>query len=708
MDKTLMPTVFTSHHHWYNSIVDSLSSISTPTASFIDPKSMPPSSPQVLYSYDKALHGFSALLSPDELQSLEKHPACVTAYKETKGTIHTTRSIDFLSLNPHTGLWPASGYGENVIIGVIDSGVWPESRSFRDDGMPPVPSKWKGGCESGQDFNTSMCNKKLIGARCFNKGFKAAHPKVKLKMNSARDTEGHGTHTASTVAGAFVDGVSFFGYAPGTARGVAPRARVAVYKALWEYGVYSSDILAAIDQAISDGVDVISVSLDIGGVPLYKDPVAIGSFAAMEHGVLLSSSAGNAGPLLGTLHNGIPWALTVAAGTIDRQFSGMLSLGNGHTILGWSLFPASALVEKVSLKFDEKLSACNSSTLLSKAGPNEIIICADMGTTLYQMGTIVGLKVAAAIFISDYPVANNLLGGVPFPGIVINSKEGRSVVKYAKTTKRPWASMRFQQTSVGSTTAPAAALYTSRGPSPSYSGILKPDLMAPGSQILAAFVPSTVAATIGNNIILSSEYALLSGTSMACPHASGVAALLKAAHPTWSPTAIKSAMMTTANPLDNSGNPIKEEGEATKPASPLAMGSGQIDPNRALDPGLVYDATPQDYVNLLCSMNITKSQMLTITKSSKYHCLNTSSDLNYPSFIALYDNETKTRVKTFQRTVTNVGPEGVATTTYKASMIAPVGTRVTVNPQILVFKKQYEKQSYRLTIKYGRNHKGKA
>jgi len=667
---------------------------------------MPSSLPKVLYSYDKALHGFSALLSPSELQTLEKNPACINAYEETKGTIDTTRSIDFLSLNPHTGLWPASNYGEDVIIGLIDTGVWPESRSFRDDGMPPVPSKWKGSCEPGQDFNTSLCNRKLIGARFFNKGFKAANPKIKLNKNSARDTEGHGTHTASTATGAFVDGASFFGYGPGTARGVAPRARVAVYKSIWEYGLHSSDVLAAIDQAISDGVDVISISLGFDNVPLYKDPVAIGSFGAIEHGVLLSSSAGNAGPFLGTLHNGIPWALTVAAGTIDRQFSGILSLGNGYTILGWTLFPASALIEKVSLKFDEKLSACNSSDLLSTAAPYEVIICSNMGATLYQMAAVARSEVAGAIFISDDSIDDDLLAGAPIPGIIINSDEGRSVVKYAKTTKKPWASMRFQHTFVGSRTAPAAAIYTSRGPSPSYSGVLKPDLMAPGSQILAAYVPSVGAAMIGNNIILSSEYTLMSGTSMACPHASGVAALLKAAHPTWSPAAIKSAMMTTANPLDNSGNPIKDDGEAAKLASPLAMGSGQVDPNRALDPGLIYDATPQDYVNLLCSMNITKRQMLTITKSSKYHCLNASPDLNYPSFIAFYDNKTKIRVKTFHRTVTNVGPEGVATT-YKASVITPMASRVMVNPQVLVFKNQYEKQNYTLTIKYGRNHKGK-
>lgn len=457
MDKSLMPSVFANHHHWYTSTVDSLT-WTVPTATSDDPESTRSSAlPTVLYTYDKALHGFSALLSPDELQILEKHPAFVTAYMDTKGKIDTTRTIEFMSLNSQSGLWPVSDYGQDVIVGLIDTGVWPESRSFNDHEMAPVPSKWKGTCESGQNFNASMCNRKLIGARFFNKGVLAANPKTKLSMNSARDTDGHGTHTSSTAVGAHADGVSFFGYAQGTARGVAPRARLAVYKVVWNEGTcYSSDILAGMDQAISDGVDVISISLGFDDLPLYKDPVAIGSFAAMEHGVLVSSSAGNSGPSLGTLHNGIPWALTVAAGTIDRQFSGVLSLGNGHNILGWTLFPASAVIRKVPLKYDEKLSTCNSSTLVSKAAPNEIIICDNLGTTPDQMDQVAASKAAAAIFISDDPIDYELVGGVPWPGIIVNSKDGQSVIKYAKNKKSPWASMQFQQTFVGSRIAPAA------------------------------------------------------------------------------------------------------------------------------------------------------------------------------------------------------------------------------------------------------------
>ncbi|KAL9224151.1 hypothetical protein vseg_000215 [Gypsophila vaccaria] len=699
MDKSLMPSVFTSHHHWYTSTVESLNS---------DPsdgrKLLSGDVPTVLYTYDNALHGFSARLTLDEVQTLENHPAFVTSYKEARATIDTTRTIDFLSLNSQSGLWPASNFGHDVIVGVIDSGVWPESKSFTDEGMTPVPSKWKGACKGGQSFNASFCNKKLIGAKYFSKGIIASRPSLKGRVNSARDVDGHGTHTSSTAAGNYVDDVSFFGYARGTAKGVAPHARLAIYKVVWEEGEsYASDILAAIDEAISDGVDVISMSLGFDQLHLYEDPVAIGAFAAMEKGVFVSTSGGNTGPSLASLHNDIPWALTVGASTIDRQFAGTLSLGNGKTIVGWSLFPASAVIQNTPLKYEPTLAFCNSSTHLTEAASNKIVICDDMDATLDQMYAVANSNVAAAIFISQYP-ENNEVGGLQWPGIVINSKDGNSIVNYAKKYKdNASGSMKFQQTFVGSTPAPAATFYTSRGPSTSYPGVLKPDVIAPGNLVLAAFVPNVEAARIGNGIVLSSDYAMLSGTSMACPHASGVAALLKAAHPEWTPAAIRSAMMTTANPLDNTNKPIRDGGDGFKPASPLAMGSGQVDPNSALDPGLIYELTQQDYVNLLCSTNFTKRQISTIVRSSNYDCSTPSNDLNYPSFIALYDNKTSVGVQTFHRTVTNVGDKGA--TTYMAIVTEPKNSKVTVSPKKLVFKRRYEKQSYKLTVKYRRDEK---
>ncbi|GAB2222436.1 hypothetical protein Drorol1_Dr00013654 [Drosera rotundifolia] len=685
MDKSYMPNVFTSHHHWYSSIVGSLESTNA----------------SILYSYDVVLHGFSATLSLKELQTLKNHPAFISASVDRKGKLDTTRTVEFMSLNPNTGLWPVSKYGKDVIVGVIDTGVWPESRSFGDHGIGPVPARWKGICEAGQEFNASMCNRKLIGARYFNKGAKAAEPGIEIAMESARDIEGHGSHTASTAVGNYVDEASFFGYANGMAKGVAPFARLAVYKASWleSKAIYSSDVLAAFEQALSDGVDVISVSFGFDGAELYEDPVAIGSFAAMENGVLVSLSAGNGGAAYATLHNGIPWAMTVGASTIDRQFAGTLTLGNGETIVGWTLFPSNAMVQNVSIVYNETLAKCDSSDELAEL--RDVIIVCDSEKIPFksQMELIENTNIAAAIFINNDPAVLEQ-EQVTWPGIVVSPREGSSVLKYAKGSATPLGSIQFQQTIVGSIRAPAVAYYSSRGPSRSYAGVLKPDIMAPGSRVLAAWVPYIAEASIGS-ISLLNDYVLKSGTSMACPHASGVAALLKGAHPEWSAAAIRSAMMTTAKQTDNSGHHIRDSGKDYTPASPLAMGSGQADPNRALDPGLIYDVTPQDYVNLICSMNFTRNQTLSITRSSMYNCTSPSSDLNYPSFIAWFSSKSSTTlVRTFHRTVTNVGDRAAR---YSALLTTPKGCTLSVSPEVLVFKNKYEKQSYSLRIQCNKN-----
>ncbi|KAL0432548.1 UNVERIFIED_CONTAM: Subtilisin-like protease SBT3 [Sesamum latifolium] len=693
MDKSFMPKAFASHNHWYSFTIKSLKSVSSKS---LDHHRKPL---KLVYTYDNVFHGFSALLSNDELEALKKSPGFVSAYSDRSVTLDTTHTFEFLSLNPVTGLWPASEYGKDVIVGVIDTGVWPESPSFNDDGMTEVPSWWNGTCEAGQEFNSSLCNRKLIGVRYFNKGVKAANPNITLSMNSGRDTQGHGTHTSSTAAGNYVEGASFFGYASGTARGIAPRARVAMYKVIWDEGRYASDVLAGMDQAVADGVDVISISMGFDDVPLYQDPIAIASFGAMEKGVLVSSSAGNE-HLIGSLHNGIPWVLTVAAGSIDRFFAGSLILGNGLTITGWTMFPAAALVTDLPLIYNKTLSSCNSSEALSTAGYG-IIIC-ENGFVSSQMNYVSQSNAAAAIFISDNPRTFEF-SDFSYPGVVISSKDATIVIDYATTGASPSASIKFQQTFVGTKPAPVVATYTSRGPAPSYPGILKPDIMAPGSLVLASWIPNTFTAAIGSSIGLTSDFVAVSGTSMACPHASGIAALLKGAHPEWSPAAIRSAMMTTANPFDNTQNYIRDSYFNYEIATPLAMGAGHVDPNQALDPGLIYDASPQDYVNLLCSMNFTHNQISTITRSS-YNCSAPSSDLNYPSFIALYTNKTtNTLVQEFQRVVTNVGD---AVTSYKVHVTAPSGSTVTVYPTTLVFGQKYEKQSYSLTIQYKSNNTG--
>ncbi|XVF36297.1 hypothetical protein REPUB_Repub19eG0046200 [Reevesia pubescens] len=690
MDLSAMPKAFSGQQSWYLATLASLSANLSAKTNVTIPSS------KLIYSYSHVIQGFSASLTPVELEALQKAPGYVSSVRDRTVKVDTTHSFNFLGLNSETGAWPVSNFGKDVIIGVIDTGVWPESESFNDDGMTDVPSKWKGECETGTQFNSSLCNKKLIGARSFNKGLIAHDPNITISMNSPRDTEGHGTHTTSTAAGTYVKDSSFFGYAMGTARGMAPGARVAIYKALWEEGAYMTDIIAAIDQAITDGVDVLSMSLGLDGLELYEDPIAIATFAAVEKNIFVSTSAGNEGPDVETLHNGTPWILTVAAGTMDRDLGATLRLGSKVSINGPALYPGNFSSSQFPIVF---MDACDNTTKLREI-VGKIVVCQDPGkedSLNDQFNNIQVAGNAAAVFITNNSDLSTFVQGV-FPAIFLEQKDGEKVVDYIKSNTDPKASIEFKKTFLGTKPQPTVTRYTSRGPSYSCPSVLKPDIMAPGDFVLAAWPPNVAVARVKEDLVFT-NFNLLSGTSMACPHVSGIAALLKGAYPDWSPAAIRSALMTTSDIIDNTGSLIKDIGDNLKPASPLAMGAGHVNPNKALDPGLVYDATVEDYINLLCGLNFTAQQIKTITKSSPNNCSNPSLDLNYPSFIAYFNDRnakpnSKT-VKEFQRTVTNVG-EG--SFTYKATVTPINGVKVTVEPDTLVFKAKYEKKNFKLSI----------
>nr|GEW40603.1 cucumisin-like [Tanacetum cinerariifolium] len=235
-------------------------------------------------------------------------------------------------------------------------------------------------------------------------------------------------------------------------------------------------------------------------------------------------------------------------------------------------------------------------------------------------------------------------------------------------------------------TAPTVVSFSSRGPNQITLDILKPDLTAPGVDILAAWSKgTTVTGDEGDTRVV--PYNIISGTSMSCPHATGAAAYVKSFHTDWSPAAIKSALMTTAAPLCSTKNPDAE----------FAYGSGHIDPLKAVDPGLVYDAGESDFVSFLCGQgyNATNLKIVTGDRSSCSSSNNaTVWDLNYPSF-ALSAKQSGSIVQKFKRTVTNVG---AAESTYNANVFAPSGLVVKVNPSTLAFKKVGEKQSFVVTV----------
>ncbi|CAN6439160.1 unnamed protein product [Victoria cruziana] len=687
MDAAAMPKVFTGCHYWYEAMLSSESLLEPPMASV---------GSRLLYSYKQVASGFSASLSKAQLEQIKKFPGFLSAYRDKVLTVDTTHTSEFLGLNAETGIWPDSGYGEDVIIGVIDTGVWPESRSFADDGMTDVPTRWKGECQDGPDFAASMCNRKLIGARFFNRGFLSQYPGLSdTIINSTRDYDGHGTHTSSIAAGNYVMNASYFGYARGRASGVAPRARLAAYKVFWDGIGFSSDLLAAFDQAISDGVDIISISMSLQSASLYEDSIAIASFAAMEKGIFVSASAGNQGPKPKSVRNVAPWLLTVGATNIDRKFLATASLGNGVEISGESLYFGNASLNSVPLYHSNETETCNSVEVLNNIG-YKVVICRCISATMnIQLFVVSNSNVAGALFLTSYPVqltTNRYMT----PAAILSPKDSSLVHDYVSGSNSPTVSLHFGETVTGTKPAPSVASYSSRGPSPTTPMILKPDLVAPGTLVLASWPMNSSVATVREQPLFS-EFNLMSGTSMACPHASGVAALLKATRPDWSAAAIRSAMMTTADVLDNTDSPIASSIRDAQAAAPLDMGSGQLNPNKAMHPGLVYDISRPDYVKFLCGLNYTKEQMQTITGKSLTDdaCSNSNLDLNYPSFIASFNFSEPGRAKKFRRTLTNVEDGGA---TYTAKLTPLDGFKVTVAPQALVLKEKNSKASFTLSV----------
>jgi subtilisin family serine protease len=641
-----------------------------------------------LYSYGYVFNGFAAELTAAQAQKLSQTQGVLAVEKDTVHELETSSTPDFLGLSGPNGVWAQLDVtGENVIIGIVDGGAWPEHPSFSDrtggngngtkDGKlsyQQIPG-WHGKCTPGEEFNASHCNQKLIGARYYNSGWggnAGIDAQLPWEYNSPRDFGGHGTHTATT-AGGNADVMPTGGAAAfGPISGIAPRARIAAYKVCWETGTggscFSSDSVAAIDQAVADGVDVINFSIS-GSRTNFRDSVEIAFLYAADAGVFVAASAGNSGPTSSTVAHPGPWLTTVAAGTHNRNGEGSVTLGNGTTYYGASVATAVGPAQFID----------SESAGLPGADPTLVRLCASTADTGGDP-VLDPAKVAGKIVLCDrgvYARVNKSLavaeaGGVGtvlvntgvsslnadfhfVPTVHLQSTDRAAVKAYAAT---PGATATINAaTIVYNAPAPFTASFSSRGPLLAGGGsLLKPDLIAPGQDILAGVAPP------GNSGRL---FDLYSGTSMSSPHVAGLAALFKQKYPSWSPMAIKSALMTTGFDVLDGGAPPAAE---NNPVLIFRQGAGHVNPSAAMNPGLVFDSGFNDWLNFICGTQPGSF-------CSAFTPINPS-DLNVASIAigAMPGSQTITR------RVTNVGG---STAIYNASVTGMLNITTVVSPSSL-------------------------
>ncbi|XP_051143830.1 subtilisin-like protease SBT1.1 [Andrographis paniculata] len=661
-----------------------------------DNRRLPAEPPELLYVYENAFTGFSAKLSDQNLQRLKTVDGFLSATEDELLTLHTTHSPRFLGLQKGRGLWEPENLASDVIIGVVDTGIWPEHPSFGASGAPPHdPSRWKGKCQRGANFT---CNQKLVGARAFFKGYESIAGRINetLDYRSPRDSSGHGTHTASTAGGNFVSGANLFDLAKGSAAGMRPTARIAAYKACYRLGCASSDILAAVDRAVKDGVDVLSLSLGGTAKSFDADKLAIAAFGAVKRGIFVTFSAGNSGPTESTVTNIAPWMMTVAASYTDRTFPAEIRLGNGQSFVGASLYvgrPTRPLLLAYAEGGTAAARFCVGNSLSPELVRGKIVIC-DRGINgRVAKGEEVKKAGGAAMILANNDNQGDELFADPhvLPAAAIGATAARALKLYLNQTANATAGIKFDGT-VYNNPAPVVAAFSSRGPSRIAPEIIKPDVTAPGVNILAAWPPNISPSEIPTDK-RRGLFNIVSGTSMSCPHVSGLAALLRSRHKNWSPAAIKSALMTTAYTKDSKNSPIPDAA-GPKSATPFSIGSGHVDPEKASDPGLVYDIDGSDYLLYLCSLSYNSSQ-IALFAGGNFACPKGSDlqpgDLNYPSFAVVFNASKPNSVKTYRRTVTNVG---IPVSSYAVKVEEPEGVSIEVKPAVLKFRKLGEKLSY--------------
>jgi subtilisin family serine protease len=665
----------------------------------------------VLYRYRTAFPGFAARLTDEEVSRLRaspgvravtpdgiSHPLAATKGGGSRVSSGGLGGEDAAFLGLPNGLWKRLGgpdkAGEGVIVGVLDTGIYPEHPSFADRptdtngrrlyrGPAYQPPKiWRGICQAGASFPATACNNKLIGARYFLAGFGAENLHEK-EFLSPRDANGHGSHTASTAAGNYGVSPVIGGYSLGIPMisGVAPRAQVAMYKVCWtpkaaqnpdptrpaQQSCRDSDTVAAIDAAVSDGVNVINYSVGSSS-PAVFGPVERAFLFADDAGVFVAAAAGNDGPKPGSVGSpsGVPWIMSVAASTLGRTFETTVTVtprkgGTGRSIKarGASLtgpLSRKPLVDAAAVPAPgtgaDRSELCLPGSLNPAVVKGKAVLCKRGQNARVEKGKVVLDAGGVGMVLYDATPTDEPVADLHWlPAAHVSRSDGEAIK--ALLAAGP-AAVQLGGGKPARRASDVLGSFSSRGPQLAVPDIAKPDLTAPGVDILGANTP-----TPAETQRPGESFQIISGTSMASPQVTGAAALLTQLAPTWSPAEMRSALMTTAQPK------IREEDEKT-PADAFEMGAGRIDPTRAADPGLVVDAGLVDYARYL------KGQDPAFVSGDITPLA--AADLNLPSI----SFGSFTGVRSTARTFTSVDSK---TSTWRASVEGLPGVKTTVTPE---------------------------
>ncbi|WP_161958550.1 S8 family serine peptidase [Ornithinimicrobium cavernae] len=544
--------------------------------------------PEVEHRYSHALNGVAVHVTQAQAERLRGLPGVAEVEAPFAREVQTDAGPEWIGA---PGLWDgtagpggAASMGEGVVIGVIDTGINHDHPSFADVGgdghdHDNPRDTFYGLCDPLT--GAPLCNDKLIGV-------------WDLTGTGPNDEHGHGSHTASTSGGNVVDAVV---KAPTIAlerpvSGVAPHANLIAYKACTPAGTcLSPSLVAAIDQATADGVDVINYSIGGGSSDPWGDADALAFLAAREAGVFVATSAGNEGPGAETIGSpaDAPWVLGVGAASHDRAIiNSVAGLSGGAStppgeLVGRSMtagYGPAALADARAFGDAQCLQP-----FLPGTFDGQIVVCERGVNPRVEKGTNVQLGGAGGMILVNTEADGESTVADPhvLPAVHLGYTDGARLAAWMRDggdghTGSITGTVVTNEASLGDITAG----FSSRGPNLSVPGVIKPDVIAPGVDILAAV--HTVDPTAGP------EFGLMSGTSMSSPHAAGAAALVRALQPEWTPAEVQSALMVTG--LDK----VVRKDDGTTQADPFDEGAGRVDLTRAARAGMVLDVPGADYL----------------------------------------------------------------------------------------------------------------